>query len=171
MAPRRWAPAILSLRWGPAEEALTRYLVEAAARVIAIEVDPQLASALPHRLEYPPNLELVQGDARDIDLASVLGRAEDYKLVANLPYYAASPIIRRFLEAGRLRPSLMVVMVQKEVAQRMVASDGRMSLLSLAIHMHGLPRIVCYAPPSAFHLRPQGVFRRGEDRTPVQPGS
>jgi 16S rRNA (adenine1518-N6/adenine1519-N6)-dimethyltransferase len=74
--------------------------------------------------------------------------------VANLPYYAASPIIRRFLEADS-KPSVMVVMVQREVAQSMAASPGKMGILSVAIQVYGRPRVVCNVPPRAFRPSPK----------------
>ena len=77
-----------------------------------------------------------------------------YKLIANLPYYAAQPIIRRFLEAAH-KPTLMVVMVQREVARTMTASPGDMSLLSVATQLYGKPRIVASVPPRAFRPAPK----------------
>ena len=77
-----------------------------------------------------------------------------YKLIANLPYYAAQPIIRRFLEAGR-KPTLMVVMVQREVARNMTAAPGDMSLLSVATQLYGKPKIVASVPPRAFRPPPK----------------
>ena len=140
---------------GPGRGALTRHLARKAGRVIAIEMDSNLAASLPGLLGSPPNLRVVHEDARLVDLARLLDGVERYKLVANLPYYAASPILRRFLEAGEPRPSVMVVMLQKEVATSMVAADGKMSLLSVAIQLHGVPRIICYAPPDAFNPPPK----------------
>ena len=140
---------------GPGRGALTRHLVKKTGRVIAIEMDSNLAASLPGLLGHPPNLRVVLEDARLVDLARLVEGVDHYKFVGNLPYYAASPILRRFLEAGELRPSVMVVMLQKEVATSMVAADEKMSLLSLAIQLHGVPRIVCYAPPDAFHPPPK----------------
>ncbi len=140
---------------GPGPGALTRQLVQRVNRVIAIEVDPNLAASLPQRLGHPPNLTTINADARRVDLAQVLAGTEQYKVVANLPYYAANPILRRFLEAEGHRPSLMVVMLQREVANSMVAAEGRMSLLAIAIQLYGVPRIVCDVPPSAFFPPPK----------------
>ena len=140
---------------GAGNGALTRELVRSAFAVIAVEIDAELASSLPTRLHNPANLRVINGDAREVDLAFVVGAHERYKMVGNLPYYAASPILRRFLEADGLRPSMMVVMVQREVATRMVAHDGRMSLLALGIQFYGVPRIVCTVPPSAFKPAPK----------------
>ena len=140
---------------GPGTGALTRALVSTAKRVVAIELDSRLADSLASRLGNPPNLDVINTDAREFDPAQLLGVESGYMMVGNLPYYAASPILRRFLEAGRHRPSHMVVMVQKEVATRMVAADGRMSLLALGIQLYGIPRIINYVPATAFYPQPK----------------
>ena len=148
-------PQDIVVEVGPGRGALTRELLKVAGSVIAIEMDSKLAASLPRLLGNPANLRVVHEDARQVDLPGLLQGAERYKLVANLPYYAASPILRRFLEAGELKPSVVVVMLQREVAASMVAADGKMSLLSVAIQLQGVPGIVCYAPPHAFHPPPK----------------
>ena len=139
---------------GPGRGVLTRELVKGTRRVVAIEVDSELAGALVSRLGCPSNLTVLEADARTVDLGRALGPDRTYKVVANLPYYAANPIIRRFLEAER-RPSVMVVTVQKEVADAMVASPGKMGLLSVGVQFYGVPRIVCTVPPEAFRPTPK----------------
>ena len=139
---------------GPGRGFLTRPLVERAGRVVAVEMDEALAGRLREAFADRPNLTVVAADARDVDIGSLVDGHTSYKLVANLPYYAASPIIRRFLEADR-KPELMVVMVQREVAQTMTAAPGKMGLLSVATQLYGRPRIVCHAPPSAFRPAPK----------------
>ena len=139
---------------GPGRGILTRELLQGAKNVIAIEADRDLATDLGERLGNPPNLNVIIGDARDVDLAQVLEGEVNYKLVANLPYYAASPILRRFLEAER-KPSCVVVMLQKEVAESMVAEAGQMSLLAVGVQVYGIPSIICYVPPSAFYPSPK----------------
>ena len=140
---------------GPGRGALTRHLVREAGRVIAIEIDPKLAASLPDGLDNPTNLTVINADAREMDLEQLLEGERTYKLVANLPYYAANPILRRFMEPDRTRPKLAVVMVQREVARRMVAEDGRMSLLAVSIQLYGSPSIVCYVPARAFYPPPK----------------
>jgi 16S rRNA (adenine1518-N6/adenine1519-N6)-dimethyltransferase len=140
---------------GPGRGALTRYLVPRAKQVIAIEMDPNLADSLSQNLGSPSNLKVINADAREVDLEEVVEQGQGYKMVANLPYYAANPILRRFLEAGPRRPSLMVVMVQKEVARRMAAQPGEMGLLSVAVQFYGVPRIVDHVPPGAFRPPPK----------------
>ena len=89
-----------------------------------------------------------------MEIDSLVPVDREYKLVANLPYYAASPIVRRFLEAEH-KPSLMVFLVQREVAQSMVAPPGKMGMLSVAVQLYGRPRIVCSVPPRAFRPTPK----------------
>jgi 16S rRNA (adenine1518-N6/adenine1519-N6)-dimethyltransferase len=139
---------------GPGLGALTRRLVQQAGWVAAIEMDAELAASLPARLGNPSNLTVVEADARSVDIASLVGEETRYKVVANLPYYAANPIIRRFLESEP-RPSLMVVMVQREVAQSMIASPGEMSILSVAVQYYAAPSLVCNVPPRAFRPPPK----------------
>ena len=141
------------LEIGPGAGALTRRLVAAAGRVVAVELDPALAEALPQRLEYPPNLSVICADARTLDIAAAIG-VPSYQVVANLPYYAASPIIRRFLEA-ETPPQRLVVMVQREVAAAMTAPPGAMSLLSVATQFYAAASVVTQAPPRAFRPAPR----------------
>jgi 16S rRNA (adenine1518-N6/adenine1519-N6)-dimethyltransferase len=148
------SPDDLVVEVGPGRGFLTRPLVERAGRVVAVEMDEALAGRLKESFSDRPNLTVVAADAREVDIGSLVGGSASYKLVANLPYYAASPIIRRFLEAGR-KPALMVVMVQREVAQVMTAPPGKMGLLSVATQLYGRPRVVCHAPPRAFRPAPK----------------
>ena len=140
---------------GPGRGALTRHLVDRSASVTAVEMDRDLAESLPGRLGRPSNLSVVAGDAREIDLATLVPDRTPYKLVANLPYYAASPILRRFLEAGERQPRFLVVMLQEEVARSVEAADGRMSLLAVSVHLYAKPSIVCRVPPEAFDPAPK----------------
>ena len=139
---------------GPGRGLLTDQLAARAGRVAAVELDGELASTLEARYEHMPHVSVVRADARDVDIESIAGPGPYYKLVANLPYYAASPIVRRFLESKR-SPDLMVIMVQREVAERMTAAPGQMSLLSVGVQLYGEPRVVCQVPPTAFRPRPK----------------
>ena len=148
------SPGDLVLEIGPGRGILTRELAKRAARVVAIEMDDALAARLADEFRGQPHVTVVAADARQIDLDSVVPSDARYKMVANLPYYAASPIIRRFLEAMH-KPELMVVMVQREVARSMAAAPGKMGLLSVGVQLYGRPRIVSYAPPRAFRPAPK----------------
>ena len=144
---------------GPGRGVLTRRLVQQAGRVIAVELDSQLCEELPPRLEFPENLQCVLGDAREVDLSGLAyGEAgrnpAGYKVVGNLPYYAANPIIRRTLESEE-PPTLALFMVQREVAESMTAVPGNMRLLSVATQFYAEARVVCSVPPSAFRPPPK----------------
>lgn len=137
---------------GPGRGALTRLLAERAARVVAVELDAALAESL--RAAMPANVEVVHADARETAPSELLGSADAYKLAANLPYYAALPILRRFLEDAP-RPDAAGVLVQLEVAEQICAQPGDTSLASLAVQLYGKPRIVRRVPPGAFNPPPK----------------
>lgn len=139
---------------GPGKGALTSELLKRAGRVITVEIDASLGRRLASKLGNPPNLDVIVGDARTLDLDDLLGPYQKYKMVSNMPFYAANPIVRRFLEQ-RNKPDLMVVTVQKEVALAMAALPGKMNLLSVAIQVYGSPGIVCTVPPQAFKPSPK----------------
>ncbi len=141
------------LEIGPGRGVLTRRLVTEAEVVVAVELDRELCAALPGRLGWPSNLACVEADARTIDAGRLVFPRTRYKVVANLPYYAANPIIRNLLESNP-KPKSMVVMVQKEVADSMTAAPGRMGLLSVATQVYARSRIVCTVPPSGFRPPP-----------------
>ena len=137
---------------GPGRGFLTRALAKRAGSVVAVELDAALAASLEEKAW--PGVRVVCADAREIPIESLVDEHTPYKLVANLPYYAASPIVRRFLES-RHKPELMVVMVQREVAQTMTAKQGKMGLLSVATQVYSRPKVVCRVPPRAFRPAPK----------------
>ena len=139
---------------GPGRGFLTKSLINQAGHVIAVEIDDVLSERLKNLLISEKNLRIVKSDARDVDITSLVGAGNKYKLVANLPYYSASPIIRRFLEADH-KPNLMVVMIQKEVACEMVAPPGKMRMLSVATQLYGKPKIIRYVHPRSFRPIPK----------------
>ncbi len=142
------------LEIGPGNGVLTRRLVERAGRVVVVELDQRLAAELPARMGMPENLEVHHGDARTIAIADLAGLRNPYKVVANLPYYAASPIVRRFLESDT-PPTLMVVMVQREVGEAMTAKPGAMTLLSVATQFYAKASVVAQVPARAFRPPPK----------------
>ena len=154
LAAARISPQDLVIEVGAGPGALTRKLVKHGAHVIAIELDPHLASRLADRLGNPANLTIVEADARTVDLAVLVPAHSEYKVVGNLPYYAANPIVRRFLEAAH-QPSIIVVTLQEEVARSMAAAPGHMSLLSVAVQYYAVPTLVCTVPPRAFRPPPK----------------
>ena len=148
------APGDVIVEVGPGRGALTRRLLPGVAKVLAIELDSELAEDLPRRTGFPANLSVHCADARTLDVASLTGQSSTYKVAANLPYYAANPIIRRFLECAH-PPARMIVMVQREVAQNMTAPPGKMSLLSVGTQFYAKASMVCEAPPSSFRPVPK----------------
>ena len=131
---------------------LTRPLAERAGRVVAVELDQRLVDILRERLAGQSNVRIIQGDILNILDPGFphLG----YKVVANLPYYITSAILRHFLEKAP-RPRLMVITVQRQVAQRIVAGPGEMSLLAVSVQFYGRPRIVARIPAGAFYPVPK----------------
>ncbi len=143
---------------GPGLGILTRELAQQAGRVMAIEADSEMVSALSEIVARHPNLTVIQGDIMRVDPVSLLpsptGAPTSYKVVANIPYYITSAVLRHFLEASR-QPALMVVMVQKEVGKAIVAQPGDMSLLAVSIQFYGKPSIVARVPARSFYPPPK----------------
>lgn len=141
------------LEVGAGTGVLTRELAQRARRVVAVELERDMISLLRETTGHYPNVELVQGSLLDLDPRQVFGQ-QPYKLVANLPYYITAPTFRHFLESEN-PPRLLVVMVQYEVAQRIVAGPGNLSLLGVSIQFYGKPEIVATVPARAFYPAPQ----------------
>ncbi len=141
---------------GPGLGILTEKLTEQAGRVVAVEIDTNLASVLKERFSKLRNLTILNADVLHLATTQILPKKYHlrYKVVANLPYYIASAVIRHFLE-DEIKPSCIVVTVQKEVAQRIVAPVGKMSLLSVSVQFYGKPTIVSYLPPQCFYPPPK----------------
>ena len=142
------------LEVGPGTGILTRRLVERSGSVVAVELDERLASELPGRLGEPSNLMTHHADARELVIPDLVGIGTVYKLVANLPYYAAAPIIRRFLEC-ETPPQVMVVMVQREVGDAMTAKPGTMTMMSIATQFYARVSTVTHVAPKAFRPPPR----------------
>lgn len=146
---------------GPGLGMLTSKLGEKAAKVIAVELDPRLVGVLRKRLRLLTNLRIIQGDILKLipgrlleDGLGALESGQSYKVVANLPYYITSPVLRHFLE-GSWKPSLMVVMVQKEVGEAIAAAPGKMSLLSVRTQFYSKPTIIAHVPRRSFYPPPK----------------
>jgi 16S rRNA (adenine1518-N6/adenine1519-N6)-dimethyltransferase len=152
VAAAELSPEDVVLEIGPGLGALTRRLGEQTARVIAVELDQRLIPILQQTLAEWTNVELIHADILDLDPSSLLPPA--YKAVANIPYYITSALLRHLLEA-EVQPSLMVLTVQDEVARRIVAGPGEMSLLALSVQLYGTPRIVSRIKAGAFFPRPK----------------
>jgi len=155
-------PADVVIEVGPGLGVLTRELARQAGWVIAIELDNKLAAALKQTLASFNNITIINDDVLRIEPQALLSELKDrfpqaiysYKVVANLPYYITSPVLRHFLEAS-VKPQVMMVMVQKEVAEAIVAKPGEMSLLSVSVQFYGEPRIIGYVPAQCFYPAPK----------------
>lgn len=165
-------PGDVVLEVGAGLGALTELLAQSAGRVVAVELDERLMPALRSALTDAPNVTLVQGDILDLKPADLIGASGDgYKVVANLPYYITSAVLRYLLEATP-SPQRMIVTVQREVAERIVAQPGRMSLLAVSVQFYGRPRLLFRIKPGSFYPAPDvesAVLRI--DRHPVPPVS
>lgn len=162
-------PADRVLEIGPGLGHLTRVLAARAGHVTAVEVDAGLAAKLKSELGHLPNVDVVHGDILEREAVEWLTRAGhkergarvtpasisgSYKVVANLPYYITSAILRHLLEA-RVKPDLIVVMVQREVAQRMAAPPPSTNLLAVSVQFFAQVRIVRTIGPGAFYPPPK----------------
>lgn len=132
---------------------LTCVLAETANHVVAVEIDKKLIPVLKEVLAQFPNTEVVPGDMLEQDPAKLMGES-DYIVVANIPYYITSALIRHLL-AGECKPSRMVLTMQKEVAARICAKAGDYSLLALSVQVFGTPEIVLNIPAGAFYPSPK----------------
>ena len=138
------------LEIGPGIGTLTQGLAQSGANVTAIELDTRLLEVLDTTLAQYSNVTIVHGDVLKLDVPSIMHN-EPFKVVANLPYYITTPIIMSLLES-RLPIERLVVMVQKEVALRMVAKPGTKDYgaLSVAVQYYTKPDIVLDVPPKSF---------------------
>lgn len=143
------------LEIGPGPGTLTARLAAQAGTVIAVELDDRLIDLLRSYFAGAPHVRIIHGDILELDPAALLpaGTAA-YKVVANLPYYITSAVLRKLLEATQ-PPQLAVVMVQKEVAQRICAQPGDLSLLAVSVQYYAVPRLVQHVPAGAFYPRPK----------------
>lgn len=144
---------------GPGIGSLTQYLGQAAKSVLAVEIDKSLIPILGETLRDYPNIEVINEDILKVDLHKLIEenfKGERVKVVANLPYYLTTPIIMKFLE-DRVPVDSLTLMVQKEVAQRMVAGPGTKDYgsLSMGVQYYCQPNILLRVPPSVFIPQPK----------------
>lgn len=144
-------PADTVLEIGPGLGSLTRHLAHSANRVVAVELDDRLIPIFQKQLAEYPNVELVHGDILDIDPAVYFQHA--YKVVANVPYYITGAILRHLL-SSQIKPTTVVITVQQEVAERLTAEPGDMSLLAVSVQFYGQVEIVEKIKAGAFWPRP-----------------
>jgi 16S rRNA (adenine1518-N6/adenine1519-N6)-dimethyltransferase len=142
---------------GPGKGALTLPILETGARVIAFELDErmieELSSSLSSFIESG-HLVLVHRDILEIDIDDYILEGQTYKVIANIPYYITSAIIRKFLESPT-PPTAMSLLMQKEVAERIVVRDGKESILSLSVSIYGAVRYLGKVSRTAFSPPPK----------------
>ena len=146
-------PTDTVLEIGPGLGSLTRYLAVAARQVIAVELDADLIPPLRAVTRSRKNIQIIHGDILKISPGE-LSLTSDYLVVANIPYYITSAIIRHLLE-NEPRPRRIVLTIQKEVANRICAEPGDMSLLALSVQVYGKPHIAKTIPANAFFPAPK----------------
>lgn len=146
-------PEDVVLEIGPGLGHLTRHLAERAGRVIAVEVDRGLVAVLRKTFEGYPMVEIVESDILRTTPSTLVGD-HPYKVIANLPFYITSATLRHFFEADR-RPTLMVVMMQREVAYRILTAPGDLSLLAISVQVNAKARLITRVPAGAFYPRPK----------------
>lgn len=167
------------LEIGPGHGILTQELLKTAGKVVAIEKDTRLIAEL--REKFAPALDteklvLIESDIRDFTPSDCTYLKEGYTLVANIPYYITGLILRKFLTEAQ-QPKNLALLVQKEVAERAVAKNGKHSLLSLSVHVYGEPRLGRIVKAGAFSPPPnvdsailivENISRKHFDSTKVE---
>ena len=146
-------PDDVVLEIGPGLGSLTRYLALSAKTVTTVELDRDLIPVLQAVLAPYPNTRIIEGDILKVSPAQLMDSA-DYLVVANVPYYITSAIFRHLLETSP-RPRRIVLTIQKEVAERICAEPGEMSLLALSVQVYGQPKITDILPAEAFFPAPK----------------
>ena len=132
---------------------LTAQLAKSAGQVVAVELDQRFIPALKENLAEYQNIKIIQGDILSLKPGDLV-QENDYLVVANIPYYITSRIIRNLLESA-YKPNRIILTIQHEVAQRVCARTGKMSLLSLSVEMYGDPSLEMRIPAGAFFPPPK----------------
>ena len=138
------------LEIGPGIGTLTMGLADIVKKVVAVEKDRYMCQILKETLKDYKNIEVINNDI----LKTNLELPKQYKLVANIPYYLTSPLIRKFLEI-KYPPEFMVLMVQKEVAQRICANPPNMSILAVSVQFYAKTKIISYVKKENFWPKPK----------------
>jgi len=173
------APCDIVLEIGAGTGAMTKVLAQEAGHVLALELDQRLMPILESELAEYVNVTLMQGDVLGLDPGHLIREVRkkldvskvSYEVVGNLPYYITSAILRHLLEADR-RPEFMVITVQYEVAKRIVAKPGDMSLLAVSVQFYGDPELLFRIKPGSFYPAPtvdSGVVRIDVHESPPLP--
>jgi 16S rRNA (adenine1518-N6/adenine1519-N6)-dimethyltransferase len=146
-------PEASVLEIGPGLGSLTRYLADRAKHVVAVELDQNLIPALEDVMSPWDNVDIIHNDILKIDPNELINE-DGYLVVANIPYYITSAVIRHLLEAPK-KPKRIVLTIQKEVANRICEKPGKMSLLGLSVQVYGQPKKAAIIPAGAFYPPPK----------------
>jgi 16S rRNA (adenine1518-N6/adenine1519-N6)-dimethyltransferase len=141
------------LEIGPGIGTLTQELVKKVKKVIAIEKDEKMVKILDETVGDSKNIKVIEGDVLKIKTAAL--NLRNYKLIGNLPFYITSPLIRKFLEKVEVKPRQMILMVQKEVAQRICNKPPNMSILAVSVQFYAEPKILFYVSKNSFWPSPK----------------
>jgi len=133
---------------------LTERLAQKAGKIITVESDRGILPILRRNLENYKNVEIIEKDVLSVVNYESRVMNYEYKIIANLPYQITSAVLRKFLE-NEPRPNEMMVMVQKEVAERICAISGEMSILAVSVQFFGQPEIIQIVPRSSFYPTPE----------------
>jgi len=146
-------PTDTVLEIGPGLGSLTRYLAVSAGEVVAVELDVKMLAPLKAVIAPHKNVRVIHGDILKLSPQELITE-KDYLVVANIPYYITSAIIRHLLESEN-KPRRIVLTIQKEIAERICAKPGDMSLLALSVQVYGKPHIAAKIPANAFFPVPK----------------
>jgi len=149
-------PGDVILEIGPGTGALTRMMAEAhpTTEIIAVEIDRRLQPILERELAELPNVRVIYADILEVNIASLID-GRPYMVVANVPYYISTAILKHVLEHTTPRPTRVVITVQYELAERICAQPGDMSLLAISVQYYGQPHLVTRLSNGVFWPRPE----------------
>jgi len=142
-------PRDVVLEIGPGTGVLTQEIAKTAKRVIAVEKDPRMIKILKESLKDFKNVEIINTDILNYKLQTT-----NYKLIANLPFYITAPVIRKFLEL-KSPPKEMILIIQKEVAQRICSKPPKTNLLAISVQFYAKPKIISYISRKSFRPIPK----------------
>jgi 16S rRNA (adenine1518-N6/adenine1519-N6)-dimethyltransferase len=143
------------LEIGPGKGVLTESLLQTGAKITAIEKDRELVKFLEKRFKNNLNLKIIQADIRDfLQNTEYTILNTGYKVIGNIPYYLTSHLLRILLE-NPIKPKSIVLMIQKEVAERITAKLPKMNLLSVCVQFYAKPEIICNVSKTAFQPKPK----------------
>jgi 16S rRNA (adenine1518-N6/adenine1519-N6)-dimethyltransferase len=141
------------LEIGPGIGTLTLELAKKTKKIIAVEKDKKMVEILNETMKGFKNIKIIKADVLKLKTAAL--NLRNYKLIGNLPFYITSPLIRKFLEEVEVKPRQMILMVQKEVAQRICAKPPDMNLLAVSVQFYSKPEILFYVSKNSFWPRPK----------------